>query len=388
MSYISSNANRLYCGLESSYGQTPVVTAENRLAAFQLIAKQQLELAQRKDKTGSRTYPGVPAGGRRKTQFEMRSYLSSWTNGASPGYGPLFQAALGGVPLAFAGGVAGTCPSASQITFAAPHGLVVNQAVSSLGEIRFVAAIADGSTVMLNAPFSTMPAVGAKMDPTVTYLPATELPSVSLFDYWDPTAAVQRVLCGAAVDKLQLNVNGDFHEFRFGGMAQDILDSSSFLSGQGQLTAFPAEPALADFSQTAVPGNLGQAWLGSTAQKFLTVTKASVQIDNDLDARVHEFGTSVPVAISPGPRTVSMDLNLFEDTNAAASELYQAARQLSPVSVMLQLGEATGQLCGVYMTSVVPSIPEFDDEGRRLEWRFQKSRAQGTADDEIAVAFA
>lgn len=388
MAYISSNANRFYCGIETSYGQAPTITGANRFAAFKLSARQQIELATRKDKTGSRTYPGAPNGGRRKTQFDLRSYLSAWTDGTQPGYGPLFQAALGAAPLTFAGGTVGTSSSASRIAFAAPHGLAVNQAVSFAGEIRFVSSVEDPSTVLLNAPFSAVPAAGGKLDPTVTYLPGTDLPSVSVFDYWDPSAAVQRLLCGVAIDKLMLSVNGDYHEFEFQGLAQDIIDSTSFASGQGQLTAFPLEPALANFLQTAVPGNLGQAWLGSTPQEFLTVTKAQVQVDNALDARTHEFGTNVPISISPGPRSVAMDLTLFERSDSATAELYQAARQRSPIGVMLQLGEATGQLCGIYMTSVIPEVPEFQDEERRLQWRFQKSRAQGTANDEIAVAFA
>ncbi len=389
MSYISSNANRFYCGLESAYGQVAAVTAANRFSAVKLTARQQVQLAQRKDKTGSRTYVGAPAGGRRKTEFEVRAYLSGWdTTTSGPGYGPLFEAALGASPLLFAGGTAGTSSSASQIAFSAAHGLVLNQAVSCAGEIRFVASVIDPSTVLLNAPFSAVPAAGAKMGATVTYLPATELPSVSIYDYWDPTSAVQRVISGVAVDNVSLSVNGDYHEFQFQGLAQDIVDSTSFNTGEGQLTAFPAEPALANFFATAVPGNLGQAWLGSTAQKYMTLTKAKVEIQNDLDARTHEFGTTLPVAISPGIRTVSMDFSVFELTDSATPELYQAARQRSPISVMLQLGEANGQLCGVYMNSVIPELPEFEDDQRRLQWRFQKSRAQGTVNDEVVVAFA
>ena len=55
---------------------------------------------------------------------------------------------------------------------------------------------------------------------------------------------------------------------------------------------------------------------------------------------------------------------------------------------MFQLGEAAGQIMGVYLQSVIPVVPEFDDSKNRLQWRFQASRAQGTIDDEIAVAFA
>ena len=54
----------------------------------------------------------------------------------------------------------------------------------------------------------------------------------------------------------------------------------------------------------------------------------------------------------------------------------------------VQLGEAAGQIMGVYLKSVIPEVPEFDDAQNRLQWKFRASRAQGTVDDEIAVAFA
>ena len=54
---------------------------------------------------------------------------------------------------------------------------------------------------------------------------------------------------------------------------------------------------------------------------------------------------------------------------------------------MLQLGELEGQVMGVYLNSVIPEVPEFDDGENRLQWRFRASRAQGTVDNEIAVAF-
>jgi hypothetical protein len=242
--------------------------------------------------------------------------------------------------------------------------------------------------VILNAPFSGTPAAGAQLTPAITYLPATDLPSVSIFDYWSPGTAVQRVLTGAAIDKMSVTVNGDYHEFEFSGAAKDIVDSSSFMSGEGGMTTFPAEPALTGVDLSPVPGNLGQVWMGATAQQFLTITEASLQVDNDLDQRAREFGSSSPLAVSPGPRNVSLNLSLFEKDDAATSGLYQAARQRSPISIMLQLGQATGQLFAVYLKSVVPEVPEFNDSERRLQWRFQKSRAQGTTDDEIAFAIA
>jgi hypothetical protein len=387
-SYISSNANRFYAGLESSYGQTPAITAQNRFPAVKLTAKNQLEKADRRDKTGSRTFVGIPAGLRRTTTFDLTTYMTSWGGQISgPAYGPLFQASLGAAPVLYAGGTAAAGCSGTTLVFAAPHGLATGQGVSCNGEIRFVSAIASPTAVQLNAAFSSAPAAGAEIAPSVSYFPATELPSISLFDYWDPSSAVQRILCGAAVDRMTLKVNGDFHQFEFNGMAQDLIDSSSFTGGMGQLVSFPAEPPLGAFDYSIVPGNMGEAWLGSTPNEFYTITSATFELDNSLDMRSKEFGSNLPLAIAPGPRSVTAAFSLYELTDTATPGLYQAARQQSPISVMFQLGQQAGQVVGIYMMSVVPVVPEFDDSDNRLQWKFQGSKAQGTTDNEIVVAF-
>ena len=208
---------------------------------------------------------GLPPGGRRKTTFDLNTLLTTWAPGTSaPSYGPLFQAALGAAPLTFPGGTAAPGSTATTLRFAGPHGLLTGQAVTYLGELRFVAAIIDAASVQLNAPLSTVPLTGASIGPTATYLPSTNLPSVSVFDYWAPSSAAHRILCGAGVDQMTVKVNGDFHEFSFSGMAQELVDSTSFSSGIGQLSSFPPEPALAAFDYSIVPGHLGQVWLGIT----------------------------------------------------------------------------------------------------------------------------
>jgi hypothetical protein len=387
-SYISSNANRFYAGLESAYGQTPAITAQNRFPAVKLTAKNQLETADRRDKTGSRTFVGLPTGLRRTTSFNVTTYMTSWGGqSAGPSYGPLFQASMGAAPAMYWGGSAASGSNGTSLVFAAPHGLAVGQGVSCNGEIRFVTAVVNPTAVQVNAPFSSAPAAGTEIAPCVSYFPATNLPSVSIFDYWDPSTALQRILCGAAVDKMTVKINGDFHQFEFGGLAQDLLDSSSFTAGMGQMSNFPAEPALGAFDYSIVPGNMGEAWLGSSPNKFYTITSGTFQLDNGLDMRSKEFGTNLPLAIAPGPRSVTASFSLYELDDTATQGLYQAARQQSPVSVMFQLGQQTGQVVGVYMMSVVPTVPEFDDGDNLLQWKFQGSKAQGTTDNEIVVAF-
>jgi hypothetical protein len=386
-SYISSNANRFYTALESAYGQVGAITSANRIPALKLTVQQQPDMAERKDKTGSRTFMGRPAGGRRRTNFELRTYLTSWDKQAGgPGYGPLFQAALGGTPLETGGGVVASCTDAT-LSFAANHGLAPGQAVSAGGELRFVAAIVDAHTVQLNAPFTITPAGGATLGAAVTYGPATALPSVSVFDYWSPSTATQRLLCGAAVDSMTVVVNGDYHEVHFAGVAQDVVDNSSFSGNAGGLQSFPDEPMLDALDFSVVPGNLGQAWMGTSPTQFFTITGASLVVKNAVETRSKEFGSSLPRAICAGQRQVTAAFDLYSQDDDATKELYQAARQQSPISVMFQLGETEGQVMAVYLKSVIPEVPEFDDSDNRLQWRFRASRAQGTVDDEVAVAF-
>jgi hypothetical protein len=387
MSYVLSNANRWYCGLETDYGKVPAITSDNRIPAIKMTARQQLEKATRRDKTGGRSFAGVPAGGRRKTDFSLSTYLTNWTNSQNlPAYGPLFYAALGATPLVHPGqAVAST--AAMNVTFTAPHNLAVNQAVSAGGEIRFVSNIVDATTVTTNAPFTALQA-GGTTNATVTFMPADTLPSCSLFDYWSPATALQRIISGAGVDEFSVSVNGDYHEFHFSGMAQDIIDSASFSSGMGQLTAYPVEPAIAAFNYSIVPGNLGQIWMGFEPNRYATLTHAELRLQNDLEARASEFGYALPQFLSPGTRKVTFDFTLFEQDDQASMELYQASRQQSPIPVMLQLGQTPGQLFGAYMKSVMPEIPEVDDSQRLVQWKVNGSRAQGSNNDELVVAFA
>lgn len=388
MSYILSNDNRYYVALEASYGTVATVTSANRIPAVQLSIKQQTEKIQRKDKTGSRTFVGNPSGLRSDTTFELKSYMSNWADQTTlPAHGPLFQACLGSAAAVSVGGTVAGLPTSSQVAFAAPHGLSPGQAVTSGGEIRFVSAIVDNFTVQLLAPFTTPPATSSTTGPTAVYQPAEALNSVTIYDYWSPGTAVQRILSGAAVDKLTLKVNGDFHEFDFSGQAQDVLDTTSFASGESGLTAFPVEPTVAPQNYSIIPGHLGQVWLGSLPNRFFTLTAAQIGFNNNVDLREREFGTLLPSAISPGLREVTVNFSLYQQDNAATQALYQAARQKSPISVMIQLGQQQGQLFGVYMKSVIPEVPEFSDAETRQQWQFQNCRAQGSVDDELFVAF-
>ena len=386
-SYISSSNNRFYVASESGYGVAPAIQGEHRIPAVRLRARQEQDRGERKDKTGSRTFAGNPAGIRKRTTFGLNTYMTGWSaQGQEPSHGPLIRAAMGGAAEIWSGGTVASS-NGTALTFTAPHGLSAGQAVAIGGEIRFVVVIVSPVMVHVNAPFTGLVVAGSTAGPTATYRLANDLPSATIFDYWSPETAVNRAITGGAVDKFAIKVNGDFHEFEFTGGAADLLDSASFESGQAGLEQFPIEPVSTGFDYSIIPGHLGQAWIGSVPNQFFTLTSAEVRVDNNIELRAREFGSQLPRGIVAGVRRVSTEFSVFAQDDAETKALYQAARQRSPVSVMLQLGQQPSQLFGVYLKSVMPEVPEFDDSESRLQWSFSNCRAQGVSDDEIIVAF-
>src|SRR4051794_15100057 len=150
---------------------------------------------------------------------------------------------------------------------------------------------------------------------------------------------------------------------------------------------FPSEPDLQTFDAAIVPGHLGQVWLGAVAERFYTLSSASIELSNQLETRAREFGLDGMRAVVPGERKIVADFDLFAGSDDATKALHTAAKQRSPMQVMFQLGEQSQQLFGVYLKSVVPEVPEYDDSDPRLAWKFRDCRAQGTGEDEISIAF-
>lgn len=386
-SYIRSNSNRFYVAVEPSYAVAAQVSSSNRFPATLLRAQQTIEKLQRFDKTGTRTRI-TGTSGRYRTGFEVRTYLSTWDTTGQPPYGDFFQAAMGAVPE-FAQGLTVAAVS-GPLTFRTetPHGRSIGSAVSDGREIRFVTAVADGQQLTLNAPFSNPVVNGASLNATITYRLGKDLSSISVYDYWDPSTAISRIVTGATVDFMEISVSGDQHEFTFSGRAADLVDSVTFSTGTAGLNSFPKEPEIVPTTRGAVPGHLGQAWLGGTASQFFTLTEATVQLQNSIGLRNQEFGWSYPRSTTAGTRHVNTSFSLFAQDNSQTLALYSAAKKLEAISIMLQMGKQKGQLMGIYLPRVAPVIPAFDDSETRLRWSFKNNPVQGTSDDEFYIAFA
>lgn len=377
--YIASNNNRYYAAREATYGQIAPISPQHRFAAKKLGIREQVETGRRRDKTGTRTYQGVPGALRRITTFEVESYLTGRASGAeAPQHAALLESALGAGMRPSGGGVATI--NGNLVTFQSGHGITEGMGLTAGGELRMVSGVVDSQTIVLNAPFTTWMGTST-VGGTVTFGLSDQLPSVTLYDYWSPDTAVQRMLRGAVVNEMQIVVNGDFHEFTFAGPAAELLDSTT------QGASFPEEPLMAESNDMPVLGHLGQMWIGLNPAQIHTVTSAVLKVRNNIESRTREYGSLFPRCMVPGEREVLAEFELYSQDQTAYAELYQAARWRQPVSLFLQLGDQEGQMCGVWMKSFIPETPEFLDTETRLRWKFAASRAQGGSNDELWVSF-
>jgi hypothetical protein len=385
--YISSRENRFYGAKESLYGQPAAVVKGNEFNAIRLNIREQTEQLERRDKTGTRTFRGT-SGRRRKTvEFSVETYFST-SAAPAPQAGFLVEAALGAAPRQSQSGTATLAQAGRRLVFANNHGLTPNQAVATASEVRFVEAVPSETAVVLNAPLPGIEGQPVTLRPAITYSPSAELPSVTLYDYWAQNGGIHRLVRGGGVDRLEVEIAGDFHTMRFQGGAAELLDSASFEAGQGGLSQYPAEPTGTSFAAEPIPGHLGQLWLGPLPERIYTLTKGKLTVDNGLSMRNREFGSWTPTCLTPGERTVTAQFEMYARGTQAYRALYQASRTRTPISLAVQLGEKAGQMCCIYFPAFVPEVPEFQDQEERQLWSFGASRAQGSAEDEIHVAFA
>ncbi len=373
--YISTRNSRYYAATETEYGRVAPVTAAGRFSGQWLQVRQRWDEPKRRDKTGTRTHQGVAGRLRKQTAFEMSVYLYARERGeALPRCGALIEAAMGGAPRVSSSGLPVSHIQGTTAVFGAAHGLEPGDGLSIGNDVRIVTACPDAQTAWLSAPLTQ--AGAATTGGAVSYGLAMLPPSFSLYEYWTPEAAVQRILNGAVVDELEIELNGDFHEITFRGAAAGLIDSKTFEAGQGGLAAFPPEPGVEPIAEMPVPWPLE------------TVASARIRIRNNMELRWRDFGLTEPKCAVPGDREVTVDLEIYSTSAESCEEIYACAVRREPMPFMVQMGEIPGAMCGIHIANLVPALPEFLEGEERLRWRLRGSVAQGSRDDEVQIVFA
>ncbi|MBK7927507.1 MAG: hypothetical protein IPJ98_08440 [Bryobacterales bacterium] len=386
--HIASYANRSYAALEAELGAVAAMTSSHRLPLSKLDIRSVREASQRLDKSGGRTFVGVPHNGREHTTIEFSSYLTGWDSMSGvPELDAAVQAVMGGEVQANAPNAITDVSGGLTVTMSAPHGLSVGQAIAIGSEIRFVDSVLDDHTVVVNCPMPAGTGGGTGVGRCVTYRLGSHLKSLTIYDYWDPSTAIQRCAAGVSVDQLVVSVNGDFHEMVFSGEGSGYYDSASELPSSSGLQEFPSEPVGEWATGELIPGSIGRAWIGTGGEACSNVLVGKLAMNNHIDYRRREFGGLRGGCVRAGIRDVRLDLRIRAENSDEARSLFSASRLQQPVPVMFQLGESSGRMCAMYLPQVVMEVPVFDDSGPSLEWIIRQARAQGVYNDELIVAF-
>ena len=386
MSYIPSSANRFYAAIETHFGQAQPVASGDRLIGNRLQIKQVSFRGNRRDKNGSRSFTAGAAGSP-KTAFEFKAELTSGLPDGTPCCAPLFEATLGGDVSISSGLTIAAMTDALTIQTEQPHGLLAGSGISFGGELRFVTNVVDAATVQVNAPFTSVGETSMPLNSCATYATGTRLPSLTIYDYWDPASTVSRLIAGASVNELLISVAGNGHGLTFSGPAADVVDASSLTQRSG-LTIFPPEPQISNLPYVNVAGNTGQVWLGLPASERFTMTSAAIQVKNNIQMRGEDMGSAQPLALQPGARQVNIDITLVAQSDTGTASLYQFARSRATVPLFLQLGSVQGQMMAMYFPEITLAVPEFDDAQDWLSWHFQGNWAKGSPENEVHIAFA
>ncbi len=395
-SYVLSRLNRFYVKKEATEGTVPTFAAANAFAAIRLEAELEQAYIPRRDKIGSRTFPGVIAGGRRSARWSLESHLiPNGTAGTKPDMDPFFEALMGAAGTVYAGGTthATTPCTTTSITFSAAQVLSVGNFIGFAGEIRCVTAITGGTpgaatAVTVTPAFSAAPGFGATITGTVSYALGSNLSTVSIADYWDPSTAQQRIINMAIVDAMRLSINGETHDLNLSGFGQQVIDSVTFVAGEGGLGSFPTEPASPVRNGVPIAGHYGQAWLGATPSKFTTLLSGALAINNNAMMRDKEFGFQVPQGHAEGMRSILWDWELYETDDATQLALYTAGKARTAIDAFFQLGQTAGQLFGAYTADLIPPVPKKGETDQYTSWGFTGGRAQSaTVNGELYIAF-
>ena len=96
--------------------------------------------------------------------------------------------------------------------------------------------------------------------------------------------------------------------------------------------------------------------------------------------RDKEFGSTCRRAYRPGQREVPVTLELFGAGRSWRPRRCTRQRVNNRrLGVMFQMGQVGGQLVGMYLKSMIPDVPEFDDSGNAAEMEIREYASAGNA---------
>lgn len=228
--YVLAPQQRAYAKIEATFGVNPGLAAGNGFRFMRLEPAKPQEYILRRDKQGTRTFPGVVPGGRRRGDLPIDAHvIPNGAAGTKPDMDPFYQAAFGTAGTTWVGNTVGAGSTTTSIVFVDnSQPLTVGQFISYNGEARYVTAYNSSTfTATVTPPFSFAPPAATVMGSSFNYLLGTNLPSVTIGSYWDPSTAEQDLITGWVCQTMRLTINTETTDVAFTGQAQDRQDNIS-----------------------------------------------------------------------------------------------------------------------------------------------------------------
>jgi len=298
------------------------------------------------------------------------------------------QAALGAPAQIAQGLTLAAAQTGPQLQTLAPHGLAVGSAVSSGDEIRFVAAVLDPSTVVLNVPFSAALDANTVLAPAITYMLSTTLPSLTLYDYWDPTTATSRMVTGAAVVCFP---SADQRRLSRIFVQRPGRRSARFLqlrAGYRRIEHLSPRAGARHLRLLHCTGHLGQVWLGSAMNQYFTLDASKYRDQEQPCGKGPGVWLLLSAGSGAGPREVITKFTLFAQDDTQTKDLYAAAKQRTQISAMFAARAEARPNHGYPSCRALPRKFQITtDSETRLLWEFKNNLGQGVSNDEAFIAF-
>lgn len=240
----------------------------------------------------------------------------------------------------------------------------------------------------LQAAFGKAGSVSAGV--SVTYAIEDASPSLSIYNYRDPSTAEHLVALGSVVAQTRFNITQEQATVEFSGPCRFVSPSEGFAgldtTAKGGLSAFPSRPASPAYAGTMALGIYGSATLDGNA--YTTVRSLSINcdwgrslIDNVL------FNGAYSGAPQQLVRTITADFELTDEDTVAIESLKAKARAKTGMDLVFVVGATAGNIWTITLNDCQLSNPDYDDSQPSWGVRFTATAhaTNETAKDEISL---
>jgi len=234
---------------------------------------------------------------------------------------------------------------------------------------------------------------------SVTYALDDLSPSLSIWNYRDPSTMVQQVAFGAVVNSCSLSVSDSASALSFSGDCKYVLDSIEYLAladgdaRKGGLTtagqaAFPVRPSSPTFAGTMALGLYGGATINGVS--YSTVRSMSLQMNMARSLQKNLlFNGALPGSPQQGVREVSVSFELTDTDVAALATLKGLARAKTAVDMSFSIGATAGNILTVNLNDVILASPRYSDsqDSWGVQFSGRASASSATAKDEVTLVW-